>query len=260
MTLLARWRADQSVYEDTSGTDAAEDADSVASWGIAAGSVTGLALQSTSGRRPVYAANDAGYPSLTWSNTNKSSLLLAHSASWVTTSLSWLAVVKHQNTSSATPRHFWGRSFMWNEAGAWFTAHNAVPSVNPVSDIYSHSGYLSRGISIPRQSSGWFVIACTIDANELRMYGNRQSAVRIAQSGTLSMGTGSLAIGADADNTIYSFDGSMREIAFWNTALTESEMGTEIDAAMSRWGVTNTVTPPASAGFTGLSGVGRLGT
>jgi hypothetical protein len=246
MSLLARWRVDQLVYEDTSGTDAVEDADAVASWGISAGSVTGLAVQSTSGRRPVYAANDGGYPSLTFSNTNKSSLLLAHSASWVTSALSWLAVVKHANTNSSVPRHFWGRSAMWTEAAAWYTSHNATGSATPPSDIYAHSGYQTRGISMPRQSSGWFVIAGTIDATELRMYGNRQSAVRIAQSGTLSMGTSSLAIGADADNTAYSLDGSYRELAFWNTALSESEMATEIDAAMARWNVTNTVTPPAS--------------
>jgi hypothetical protein len=77
---------------------------------------------------------------------------------------------------------------------------------------------------------------------------NRQTAVRILQSQTIAMGTNAIAIGADADNTSYSMAGAMREIAFWDTALSEADMATEVDAAMTRWGITNSVTPPSSGG------------
>lgn len=269
MALLARWRADQLVYEDTSGTDAVEDTDAVAAWGIADGSLAGsLATQSTSGRRPVYAANDGGYPSLTFSNANKSSLLLAHSAAWVLSALTWLVVVKP--TKSTVQANVSGNGVIVGKGASWanFGVHvnQFLPAIGtPANVIWQHDSYSQRVVAItaPANSNDWMVLCGCADASGVRMCLNRQSSVRIAQTKAVALGTASIAIGADADNTAYSMGGPMREVAFWDTALDESEMAAEIDAAMSRWGVTNTVEPPASGvtGFTGLSGLsGRLGT
>lgn len=254
MALLAQWRADQEVYEDTGGTDAAEDTDAVASWGVYAGTLSAsLATQSTSGRRPVYTANDGGYPSLTFSNTNKSSLLLAHSSDWLVSAVSFLAAVKI--TKSVTALAGIGAGSVFGKSSAWanFGLHYGAlfsTLTTPANAYWLHTGYTTRlaALSMPDSSASWHVVWGIVDGTSIKVGVNRQSAVRTLQSQTIAMGTSSIAIGADADNTSYSMTGSMREIAFWDTALSESDMATEVDAAMTRWGVTNSVTPPVSGG------------
>lgn len=257
MALLAQWRADQEVYEDTGGTDAVEDADAVASWGVYSGTLAAsLATQSTVGRRPVYTANDGGYPSLTFSNTNKSSLLLAHSSDWLVSALSWLAVIKPTKTTAiaagAGNGTVWGKGSAWANGGCHIS--QLIVSVNtPANLSWWHTGYTSRiaALSSPESVASWYVLWGIADGTCIKGGVNRQSAVRTLQSQTIAMGTNSVAIGADADNTLYSMAGAMREIAFWDTALSESDMATEVDAAMTRWGVTNSVSPPSSGGAIG---------
>lgn len=254
MPLLAQWRADHEVYEDTGGTDAAEDTDAVASWGVYAGTLSAsLATQSTSGRRPVYASNDGGYPSLTFSNTNKSSLLLAHSSDWLVSAVSWLAVIKPTKTTVISGGV--GNGTVFGKGATWtnFGCHvsQLIISVSaPPNLAWWHTGYTVRSMcaSLPDVSASWHVLWGIADGTCIKGGVNRQSAVRTLQSQTIALGTNSVAIGADADNTSYSLTGSMREIAFWDSALSETDMATEVDAAMSRWGISNSVSPPSSGG------------
>jgi hypothetical protein len=252
MALLAQWRADQEVYEDTGGTNAAEDTDAVASWGVYAGTLSAsLATQSTSGRMPVYASNDGGYPSLTFSNTNKSSLLLAHSSDWLVSAVSWLAVIKPTKTtvspSGSGNGTIFGKGSSWTNFGCHIS--QMISGINtPPNMFWFHTGYTTRTVimSTADSAASWQVIWGIADGACIKSGVNRQSAVRTLQSQTIALGTNAVAIGADADNTAYAFTGSMREIAFWDTALSETDMATEVDAAMTRWGISNSVSPPSS--------------
>jgi hypothetical protein len=132
--------------------------------------------------------------------------------------------------------------------------------------VFFHTSYLTRFSALPKPDhtdTTWFVVAGTASATAIDCYMNRQSVARVLQSQTIDFGTNPLTLFGDGSGTaIYHMTGASREFAFWSTALSGADMQTEIDAAMTRWGITDTVSVPASgsAGFTGLSGVGRLGT
>lgn len=258
MTLLARWRADQLTFEDTGGTDASENGDGLAAWGIYEGSQAGaLATQSTAGARPIWNSSDGGYPSVSVTGSLAQRMALAHSAPWVLTAFSWLAVVR---MVEGFQRHIWGRGSSWANAGCYLTQNSSA--INRSVLFHTHYEQRSSIVSKPDDtSSTWFVVGGTADASCIKVYVNKQSSSRLLQSQTVNFGTSALTLFGDGSgSTTYQMTGAAREFAFWSSALSETEMQTEITAAMSRWGVTNTVTPPASAGFTGLSGVGRLGT
>lgn len=248
MALLARWRADQLVFEDTSGTDAAENADGLAAWGIYEGSQAGsLATQSTSGNRPIWNSSDGGYPSVSVTRSSVQRLNLSHSAAWAVTAFSWLAVVKIDTTAIGLP-HLWGRGSGWTNAGVMACADPF--GANIYSALLFHAHY-ERPVQIARpsmSSSTWFVVAGTADGTDICSYVNRQSASRLSLARTVDFGTSALTLFGDGSaSSNYHTTGAAREFAFWNTALTGAEMNTEIDAAMTRWGITNTVTPPTAS-------------
>lgn len=261
MTLLARWRADQLVFEDTSGTDAAENTDGVAAWGIYEGSQAGsVATQSTSGNRPIWNSDDGGYPSVSVTGSSTQRLNLAHSAPWVITSFSWLAAIK---ITMGNLTHVWGRGSAWTNAGVM---SNPTISGTSIYQITFHTGYITRAIPTAHPThlaATWFVIGGTADGSCIKSYINTQSASRVLQSQTVNFGTNPLTLFGDGSTFAqFHMTGAAREFAFWDSALSETDMQTELAAAMTRWGITNTVEPPSSGvtGFTGLSGVGRLGT
>lgn len=252
MALLAQFRADQEVWSDTGGTTAIANGGSVAGWGVAAGTLAAsIATQATAGRRPIYASSDGGYPSLTFSNASKSSLLLAHSSDWLVSAVSWLAVVKPTKTTVASGGA--GNGIVFGKSNTWANIGCHIGQLitgisTPANVVWLHTGYTTRMavLSLPEAAASWHVIWGIADGVCIKGGINRQSAVRTLQSQTIALGTTSLAIGADADNTVYSMSGAMREIAFWDTALSEADMATEVDAAMTRWGISNSVTPPSS--------------
>lgn len=254
MPLLAQFRADQEVWSDTGGTTAATDGGAVAGWGVASGTLsTSIATQSTSARRPTYTANDGGYPSLTFSNANRSSLLLSHTSDWLVSAVSWLAVVRPTKTTVIAGGT--GNGILWGKGASWLNigAHigQLITGINsPANVFWWHTGYTSRiaTFSTADGSATWSVVWGVADGVCIKGGVNRQTAVRTSQSQTIALGTNAVAIGADADNTVYSMAGTMREIAFWDEALSESAMAAQVDAAMSRWGISNSVTPPASGG------------
>lgn len=245
MALLARWRADQLVFEDTGGTNAAEDTDGVASWGAYEGSQAGaLAVQATGGNRPTYNASDGGYPSVSVVGASSQRLTLAHSAPWVLTAFSWLAAIK---MTSAQYRHIWGRGSAWTNAGCFLDGFTANMEFRC---LYFHTGYLTRFSSLPKPdstSTTWFVAAGIADANKIEVYVNRQSVARVSQSNTVDFSTNPLTLFADGGGSAsYNMTGAAREFAFWDSALTGAEMQDEIDTVMDRWEITDTVTPPTS--------------
>jgi len=262
MTLLARWRADQLTFEDTGGTDSCENGDGVAAWGIYEGSQAGLlATQATAGNRPVWNSSDGGYPSVSVAGASAQRIALAHSAPWALTEFSWLAVVKITQTQYA---HVFGRGGSWANAGCFLSDFTTGMLYR---QFAFHTGYSTRAAGCSKAddtSTTWQVVAGVANGSKIECYVNRQSVERMLQTQTINFGTNPLTLFGDGSgSSSYHMTGAAREFAFWDNALTGAEINTEIDAAMARWGITNTVTPPSSggtAGFTGLSGVGRLGT
>jgi hypothetical protein len=188
-------------------------------------------------------------------------LSLAHSAAWVLTQFSWLAAIK---ITEAQWSHIWGRGSTWGNAGCFLDATNYLSNVH--GGIYFHTSYNVRGAQAIKPdvtATTWFVVAGIANGANIQVFVNRQSVSRLLQSQTINFGTNPLTLlGDGSSNSAYHPTGATREFAFWDTALTQSAMESEIDAAMSRWGISNTVTVSSgsAAGFTGLSGVGRLGT
>lgn len=257
MTLLARWRADQLIFEDTGGTDACENGDGVAAWGIYEGSQAGnLATQSTSGNRPIWNSSDGGYPSVSVTGSSVQRLSVSHSAPWALTSFSWIAVVR---TSLAAFTHLWGRGSSWANAGC-FTNDISSGSIN--TGVVFHTSYTARASIVTKPditASTWFVAGGTADGSCIKTYANLQSASRVLKSQTVNFGTNPLTLFGDGGtNGSYHMTGAAREFAFWDAALTENEMATEIASAMSRWGVTNTIAPPTSGGVSRLVNGGLI--
>lgn len=247
MSLLARVRADQLTFEDTSGTDACENGDGLASWGIYEGSQAGsLFVQSTGGNRPIWNSSDGGYPSVSVTGASAQRIALAHSAPWVLTAFSWLAAIK---ITTAQNRHIWGRGGAWTNAAVYLDGYTANMEFR---SLYFHTGYLTRFAATPKPdntNTTWFVAAGIADASKMEIYLNRQSVARVSQSNTIDFGTNPLTLFGDGSGSAsYNMTGAAREFAFWDNALTGAEMQVEIDAAMLRWGISNTVTPPAGSG------------
>lgn len=238
MSLLARVRADQLIFEDTSGTDSCENGDGLAAWGIYEGSQTGsLFVQSTSGNRPTWNSSDGGYPSVSVSASH--TIALAHSSPWVLTSFSWMAVVKVTENLNT---HLWGRGASWVNAGVYLYSGGGAPRF-----INFHTGYSTRMSQLSKPdttATTWFVAAGTADSECIKLHINRQSSSRHVQAHTVNFGTSPLTL--FGDGSTYRMTGAAREFAFWDVALTANEMAAEIDAAMGRWGVTNTIAPPDS--------------
>ena len=249
MALLFRLRSTNKVYNATTGTTAASDGGAVGSWEPTAGLITTRALHATKG--PTYRSNDnaSGFPGLEWSAGKL--LTMAHSTEWTGwTSFSWMAVVRNMTTSSAN-RYLWSRS----NSGAWSNAGcrmNIASYSDPIWTFHD-AAYSGRRQSTPLPTltaATRYVMAGSVDATKMCSYINRQSSIRRLESGTVSLGTSGLTIGEDYDSagTYNLTQGVLFELAFWDSALTEAEMATEIDTAMTTWSVSNTVSPPSTSG------------
>jgi hypothetical protein len=264
MALLARWRADQLAFTDTAGTTSAANGDAVAAWEIFEGSQQGnLATQDTSGNRPTWNSDDGGYPSVSVDGSLSQRLDLAHAAPWALTEFSWLSVVRITNASN---RHIWGRGGAWSNAGA-FLDRFANASAQEFRNVFFHTSYLIRFTALPKPdvtNTTWFAVSGTADGNKIECFINRQSVARVSQTQAVNFGTNPLTFFGDGSgSSIYHMTGAAREFAFWDTALAQSEMKSEIDAAMTRWDISNTVAvdPGGTAGFTGIRAISRrLGT
>ena len=251
MALLFRCRADQKVYNATTGTTAASDGGAVGSWEPSDGLITTRLLHATKG--PTYRANDnsSGYPGLEWSAGKL--LTLAHSSYWTGwSSLSWLVVARNLDSpSSSTYRYLWGKG---TSAGSWNNIGCRINNASFSEDVFTwhDAGYAGRKCSetTPTETASVrYVLAGSANSSKICTYVNLQSSSRRAISQSISVGTAQFVLGEDAEGsgTYNLTQGVVFEIAVWNAALTESEMATEIGNAMTRWGVTNTADLPTTS-------------
>lgn len=251
MALLFRLRADQKVYNATTGTTAASDGGSVGSWEPYEGLISTRALHATKG--PTYRANDnsSGYPGLEWSAGKL--LTMAHSSEWVGwTSFSWLIVGRNFDVSSSSQyRYLFSKASTY---GSWDRFGLRINQANYSEDLFTfHPGAYGdarQSETVQSNTSGRFVLAGSADGSKLCTYVNTRTATRNPKSNTITIGTSPFTIGEDVDasGTYNLTQGTFYEIALWNAALSETEMATELTSAMSRWGITETLGPASSGG------------
>jgi len=250
MALLFRLRSTDKVYNATTGTTAASNGGAVGSWEPMAGLITTRALHASKGM--TYRSNDnsSGFPGLEWSAGKL--LTMAHSSDWVGwSSFSWLAVVRNITANSSQNRYLWSRSNSSSWANAGCRLNSA--SYSEPTFTWHDAAYSGRrqSVSVLKATAATrYVIGGSVDSSKICTFINRQTVTRDSESGTIALGTSGLTIGEDYDSagTYNLTQGVIFELAFWNAALTETEMASEIDTAMSNWSISNTVTPPSSGG------------
>lgn len=255
-SLMLEWAADEptTIYEDTGGTDQAEDADSVASWrSTANGSLSLLATQSTSGSRPIYRANYAssGYPAIEFDGTDDG-LLIPHNAALSITNQTIFIVAKADTILN------WRMLVSKLSSGSWAQGlHIATYG----STLLTLGLDAAQNASINPGTTSRFVAAYRYDGANGRGWLNDSQITSAARSGVVTGHTANGGIGnGGAAGGNYPWDGGIQHILWCSGSCPRSAVDYVVNALGDRWGIS--IEDPASgtSGFTGLSGVGRLGT
>lgn len=258
-SLMLEWAADQAatIYEDTGGTDAAEDGDSVASWrSTANGSLSIVANQSTALNRPIYHANYAssGYPAIEFDGSNDG-LLIPHNAALSITNQTIFIVAKADTISA------WRMLLSKVGNGSWTTGIHVATYASP--DLRFSANNVMFGTVFPGTSSR-FILAIRYNGTSGEIWLNDTAIGSVTSSLSITANTadGGIGNGGSAGGN-YPWDGPIQHILWCNGACSRTAMEYVVNALGDRWGISIT-DPPAigggTSGFTGLSGVGRLGT
>lgn len=259
-SLLLEWAADQAatIYEDTGGSDTAEDGDSVASWrSTANGSLSLLASQSTALNRPIYRANYAssGYPGIEFDGSNDG-LLIPHNSALNITNQTIVMVLKADAISAWRFAISRVGDSGWSQ-GVHVTAQNSteitfgVNQATPASGV--QTGTANRVIVCARYNGT--SVEVWLNDTEINAFRRSISVSSHSQQGGIGNGGG---VGGN-----YPWDGAIQHILWCNGACSRTAIEYVINALGDRWGISITDPPSiggGTSGFTGLSGVGRLGT
>lgn len=243
-SLLAEWAADQpsTIYEDTGGTDAAEDGDMVAAWRSTSNSaLSSLATQSTSGDRPIYRSNYAGsgYPCIEFDGSGDA-LIIPHHSSWNASGVTAFCVCQADVISNW--RFAWLRSpnQVWTGQGLGVQASNLT--------MFFGAGWYITGapISTAAKSIIWGAYGGptgVIGANGLAMLTNTTTGTPTSHTATGGIGNGNL--GASGN---YPWDGAIHHLLICSRALMFTEIEYVLNALGDRWGIS--ITDPPSIGGT----------
>lgn len=256
-SLLAEWAADQptTIYEDTGGTDQAEDGDGVAAWRTTGnGTLSLLATQSTVGSRPAYRSNysASGYPAVEFDGADDGLIIPHHSAFDVTKLL--VFVVAKADTLSAW-RMLWSRV----NNGSWLLGpHLAVYSAT---DLYFVIDNVAAGCVVKPGTSNKNIFCGRYNLISQSLFRNATVATggeRTAAMGTHSVGGGIGNGGAGGGN--YPWDGPIFHLMICDN--TPDFSMTAIEQIMyllsQRWGISYTQ-PPSYGGGGKFEPVGTAG-
>jgi len=233
-SLMLEWAADEptTIYEDTSGTDTAEDGDSVASWrSTANGSLSLLATQSTSGSRPIYRANYAssGYPAIEFDGTDDG-LIFPHDAGLSITNQTIFIVAKADTVSAFRML----LSKVGN--GAWTTGITIATSSIANLSVYidgAANGMVQPGIS------GRFIMAFRYDGSISRLWRNDAQIDSVARVGSVTANAQNGGIGnGGAAGGSYPWDGAIQHILWCGGACSRAAIDYVVNALGDRWGIT----------------------
>lgn len=256
---MLEWAADEpsTIYEDTGGTDTAEDGDPVASWrSTANGSLSLLSSQSTLANRPVYRSNYAssGYPAIEFDGSNDG-LLMPHDAALSITNQTIFIVAKADTLSA------WRMLLSKVGNSSWTTGiHLASYSAT---EFRFAANNVMFGTVFPGTSSR-FILAIRYNGTSGEIWLNDTAIGSSTTSLSITANTadGGIGNGGSAGGG-YPWDGPIQHILWCDGACSRTAMEYVVNALGDRWGISITDPPTIGGGvtgFTGLSGVGRLGT
>ncbi len=255
-SLLLEWAADEptTIYEDTGGTDAAEDGDGVASWrSTANGSLSLLATQSTSGSRPIYRSNYAssGYPAIEFDGTDDG-LLIPHNAGMSITNQTIFIVAKADTVSAY-------RMLLSKVGNGGWTTGLAATTINGT-NLSTYVNGTAYGTLKP--GSNRFIFVFRYDGSLIRLWRNDAEIQSLDLVGSVTANTSNGGIGNGGQSGgNYPWDGPIQHIVWCNGSYSRAAIDYVVNALGDRWGISIENPPSGTSGFTGLSGLsGRLGT
>jgi hypothetical protein len=242
-SLLLEWAADEpaTIYEDTGGTDAAEDGDAVASWrSTANGSLSLLANQSVLASRPLYRANYAssGYPALDFDGANDG-LSIPHNAALSITNQTIFIVAKSDTLSA------WRMLLSKVGNGSWSNGiHIAAYSSTLLLFAANNVGL---GSVLPGTSSR-FITASRYNGTSGEMWLNDTNISGVNSSLTVTSNTSDGGIGSGGPaGGAYPWDGAIQHILWCNSAISRTAMEYVVNALGDRWGI-SIADPPTIGG------------
>lgn len=233
-SLLLEWAADEptTIYEDTGGTDQAEDSDLVAAWrSTANGSLSLLATQSTSDSRPIYRANYAssGYPAIEFDGTDDG-LLIPHNAALSITSQTVFVVAKADTISS------WRMLLSKLSSGSWSQGLHVATygSTNLTLGLDA-----AQNATLTPNTSNRFIAAFRYDGSTGRGWLNDSQVNSVVRSGVVTGHTANGGIGnGGASGGNYPWDGAIQHILWCGGACSRAAIDYVVNALGDRWGIT----------------------
>lgn len=252
-SLLAEWAADDAstIYEDTGGTDLAEDGDGVAAWRTTSNSVLSLlATQSTSGNRPLYRANYAssGYPGVEFDGTNDG-LLIPHDAAFDTSELTVFAV--SQADALSTYRFIWSRL----SSGAWTNGQMLFATTTTNNIAFAAPNY-NVSIASRLSSTGGRRLDCgRKNTNSVSIFGQDESVIGSQNVSTVTPHSqqGGIGNGGGAGGN-FPWDGPIFHLLVCTGSCGITEIEQVLYLLGQRWGISYP-TPP---GYGSSGGTSRL--
>lgn len=234
MALLYRLDAGTigTLWSDTGKTTQVADGGTVAVWSPAAGSITTDAIQSTAGSRPTYRANYAssGKPAVEFSSRF---MTIAHSAAWnITTAFDIVWVCNAASVSTGVFRLLLHKfvSGAWNDglgiSQSLGTFQAGSPSYNncTLPDVAGEITLMH--FRIGSSARAWRI------ANN--PYWKPHTAV--AASTTPVTNSANLTLGQQGGGS-FAWLGGLHELAIFGGGETEATITTELNAMISKWGV-----------------------
>ena len=244
-SLLVEWAADQpaTIYEDTGGTDQAEDGDAVAAWrSTANGTLSLLTTQSTAANRPLYRANYAssGYPAIEFDGSNDG-LLIPHNAALDISEQTIFAVVK---ADDLTP---WRFILSRHGNAGWDPGTGLLCDTSGNLTLSVGYGVNSRPVGITPGTTNRVIVAGRRAAasNEIWLNDSQIGAQNVVRSGTSHSQQGGIG-NAGAVGGNYPWDGAIQHILWCSGAVSRTAIEYVINALGDRWGIT--ITDPPSIG------------
>lgn len=242
-SLLLEWAADEptTIYEDTGGTDAAEDGDAVASWrSTANGALSLLANQSTPLNRPIYRANYAssGYPAIEFDGSNDG-LLIPHNAALSITNQTVFIVAKADTLSA------W-RMLLSKVGNASWTTGIHIASYS--ASLLSWYGNNASFANVQPGTLNRFIIAARYNSasGELWLNDTTIGGITVATSITGHSADGGIGNGGSAGGS-YPWDGPIQHILWCDGACSRTAMEYVVNALGDRWGI-SIADPPTIGG------------
>jgi hypothetical protein len=253
--LVCEWdsRDASTIFEDTSGTDPAENADGVACWKTTANSATAANLiQATALSRPIYTADVGdGLPGLDFDGS-ADHLIAAHASALNVTSAVVVAVITPDVINA-----FGG--IITKDFDAFSNGYSLTVRGDGTAGYWWGPDAYNR-CAMSDSTTGTRCLLVGIWNGTSSIFLRNSSKVIAVQAGANGTDTGDLYVGRAFNGGFY-FNGRIHHLMICSD-LSVNQVCDMQAYLMDFWGIAGGPDLPSGgvSGFTGLSGVGRLGT